>query len=472
MHEVQLRGGLPGRHVRAASVTEALQILKASAGSGKVIAGGTDLILEFERRQHGDTEVLIDLSGIPGLDTITISENHAEIGALVTHNQIAAHDELTARALPLVQACREIGSPQLRNRATVVGNVATASPANDTISALRVLDAEVVIEGPAGRRNQSIADFHIGVRQTTLLHDELITAIRFRLLGEGERGVFVKAGNRVAQAISVVHAAIVLDQAATPPVVRVALGSVAPTIVEFRHEGDVSDDGIAGFAQSVDQSLTPIDDVRATADYRRTAVRALIGRGIAALRDGTVETGVSASNLSPNGSAMAAAPAADLATDDAIVANVNGEEITAPGVGLTLLNWLRDQAGPHASISLTGTKEGCAEGECGACTVLVNGAAVMSCLVPAASIHGENVTTVEAVAPVAGLDPIQSAFVEHGAVQCGFCIPGFIVAGRALLDEVPHPSHGQIIDAFGGNLCRCTGYYKIIDAIAAAGATP
>ncbi len=472
MHEVQLRGGLPQRHIRVASVDEALDVLQASGGDAKLIAGGTDLILEFERRQHGDTEVLIDLSGISGLDAITISDHRAEIGALVTHNQVASHAELAQRALPLVQACREIGSPQLRNRATVVGNVATASPANDTISALRVLDAEVVIEGPSGPRIVPVSDFHTGVRQTTLLSGELITAIRFRLLGDGESGLFLKAGNRVAQAISVVHAAMVLDSAASPPHVRVALGSVAPTIVEFHHEGDLSDNALDRFAETVEESLTPIDDVRATAVYRRAAVRTLIVRGIASLRDGSVETGMSAPNLSSGGSAMTGAPAVDLGMDDVIVADVNGEEISAPGVGLTLLNWLRDEAGPHAAISLTGTKEGCAEGECGACTVMVNGAAVMSCLVPAASVHGERVTTVEAVATVAGLDPIQSAFVEHGAVQCGFCIPGFIVAGRALLDEVAHPSRDQIVDALGGNLCRCTGYYKIIDAIAAAGEAP
>lgn len=95
----------------------------------------------------------------------------------------------------------------------------------------------------------------------------------------------------------------------------------------------------------------------------------------------------------------------------------------------------------------------------------------MSCLVPAASAHQSRVITVEGLGAPAVLDPIQSAFVAHGAVQCGFCIPGFIVAGRALLDEVPNPSRAEIVDALGGNLCRCTGYFKIIDAIAAVGNT-
>ncbi len=469
MHEVQLRGGLPERHVRPASIEEATDLLQTHGSDAKIIAGGTDLILEFERRQHADVELLIDLSGISGLDAIAISATHAEIGALMTHNQIAASPELRRRALPLVQACREIGSPQLRNRATVVGNVVTASPANDTITALRVLDAEIVIRSVGATRTVPIADFYTGVRQTTLADDELVTALRFRLLGDQERGLYLKAGNRVAQAISVVHCALVVDLGSEPSRARVALGSVAPTIVEFQLDGDMSDAAISSFAATAEGSLAPIDDVRATAEYRRSLIRTVIARGITSLRDGAPTDGVSAPNLSAGGSAMVRVPAADLGIDDLITVEVNGRQASAPGVGLTLLDWLRDQAGPHEGISLTGTKEGCAEGECGACTVVLNGAAVMSCLVPAASAHQSSVITVEGLGAPAVLDPIQSAFVAHGAVQCGFCIPGFIVAGRALLDEVPNPSRAEIVDALGGNLCRCTGYFKIIDAIAAVG---
>jgi carbon-monoxide dehydrogenase medium subunit len=154
---------------------------------------------------------------------------------------------------------------------------------------------------------------------------------------------------------------------------------------------------------------------------------------------------------------------------DPVVATVNGERVAAAGAaGTTLLDWLRDEAGPKAFRALHGTKEGCAEGECGACTVYLDGAAVMSCLVPAARAHGAEVITIEGLQHPKDADrlhPLQQAFVDHGAVQCGFCIPGFLMSGAMLLDEFPDPTADQVRQGFAGNLCRCTGYYKMFDAV-------
>jgi carbon-monoxide dehydrogenase small subunit len=132
----------------------------------------------------------------------------------------------------------------------------------------------------------------------------------------------------------------------------------------------------------------------------------------------------------------------------------------------TLLETLRDQLG------LTGTKECCGEGECGACTVLVNGRAVNSCLILAAEADGDNVLTIEGLVSAGRIDPLQTAFLAHGAVQCGFCIPGMILAARYLLMTNPHPTRAQIQDGLAGNLCRCAGYTRIIDAVAAASEAP
>lgn len=128
----------------------------------------------------------------------------------------------------------------------------------------------------------------------------------------------------------------------------------------------------------------------------------------------------------------------------------------------TLLDVLRDQ------LHLTGTKECCAEGECGACTVILNDRAVTSCLVLAAEADGQAVVTIEGLARDGGLDPLQEAFIQHGAVQCGFCIPGMIVAARYLLMTNPHPTVAEIEEGLAGNLCRCAGYSRIVAAVAAA----
>ena len=125
-----------------------------------------------------------------------------------------------------------------------------------------------------------------------------------------------------------------------------------------------------------------------------------------------------------------------------------------------LLDVLRDQLG------LIGAKEGCGQGECGACTVIVDGRAVNSCLYPAPEIEGRSVVTIEGLArPDNELSELQRSFVEHGGIQCGFCTPGMIMSARALLDENPHPDRRQIRQALAGNLCRCTGYVQIVDSI-------
>ena len=143
---------------------------------------------------------------------------------------------------------------------------------------------------------------------------------------------------------------------------------------------------------------------------------------------------------------------------------LNGHPTTAEvHPGARLIDLLRD------TLGLTGTKEGCGEGECGACTVLVDGHPVNSCLFPAPEVDGSEVVTIEGLAePGQGLSVLQQAFVEGGAIQCGFCSPGMILAAKALLDRNPDPEEGEIRRALAGNLCRCTGYVQIVGAVRAA----
>jgi carbon-monoxide dehydrogenase small subunit len=130
--------------------------------------------------------------------------------------------------------------------------------------------------------------------------------------------------------------------------------------------------------------------------------------------------------------------------------------------GETLLNALRDK------LDITSPKRGCEMGECGACTVLLNGKAVNSCLVLAAECHGAEVLTVEGIKPGGGLHPLQSAFIEHGAIQCGFCTPGMLMSAYDLLGRNPNPTPQEVREAIAGNICRCTGYKPIVDAVMAA----
>ena len=146
-----------------------------------------------------------------------------------------------------------------------------------------------------------------------------------------------------------------------------------------------------------------------------------------------------------------------------ITCTVNGQEHTVlADTRDTLLDLLRER------IGLTGTKEGCGNGNCGTCTVLIDGAAVNACLVLAREAPGRDIVTIEGLAPRGELHAIQRALVEHGGTQCGFCTPGIVVSAKALLDRNPAPTPHDVRHAIAGNICRCTGYDKIVDAIIAA----
>jgi len=453
----------------------ALELLAQYRERSRVVAGGTDILIELERGQRPQVDVLIDITRVPGLNEIQLRGAEIRLGCLVTHNQVVASDLLVQRALPLAQACWEVGAPQIRNRGTVAGNLITASPANDTITPLMALGASVVLSSLEGERTIPLAQFYTGVRRSVMRPDELLTAITFPALSEHERGTFLKLGLRRAQAISVVNAAVVLTFAGeTVTNAAITLGCVAPTI--FR--AGIAEQALVGKPLTLDSireaarlastAPSPIDVVRGTAEYRVEMVRVLVARALKLLLANTQAATFPHDPALLWGqlhgtAAHALEQSLDHTDDQPIVTTVNGQALSVPtGQGKTLLRFLREDVG------LTGTKEGCAEGECGACTVFLDGAAVMACMVPAPRAHGAEIITVEGLQTDDDLHPIQEAFVDHGAVQCGYCTPGFLMAGAKLLEEYPDPTRAQIETSITGNLCRCTGYYKILEAFEAA----
>ncbi len=464
------------------TLDEALGLLAAQREKARIVAGATDLLIEIERGVRKGIATLIDITRVPGLAEITLDENDwVHLGPLVTHNQCAASPLIQARALPLAQACWEVGAPQIRNRATVAGNVITASPANDAISPLMALDATVTLAATNGRRTVALRDFYTGVRRTVLQPDEMLIDIAFPALQANERGKFITLALRRAQAISVVHVAVIVEfepganGALTEQTIRrarIALGSVAPTIVraadaEIYLAGQQLTPAVIEQAGLLAQAVArPIDDIRASAEYRLEMVKVVTARALRAIATGQERGQLPVHPIllagDTNGFSSVNEPLLHHA-GQAILTCINGRDYTLEhGQDKTLLRLLREDAG------LPGTKEGCAEGECGACTVFLDGAAVMSCMVPAPRAHGAQITTIEGLPIEGALHPIQQAFVEEAAVQCGYCTPGFLMSGAKLLEERPYPDHSEIEQSITGNLCRCTGYYKIMAAFAKA----
>lgn len=459
------------KYINASSIEEVLQILSENGNKARIIAGATDLILEIERGQRQGIEILVDISRISGLDQITLDDQgFLHLGPLVTLNHCVNSKLLREFAYPLARAAWEVGSPQIRNRGTVAGNLITASPANDTISPLMALGALVVLRSSKEERVVPLKQFYKGVRKTVLHPDEMLVDIIFPKMKESQKGIFIKYALRRAQAISVVNLTIIVE--ITQGLIQnasITLGAVAPVIIHAEEAEKYlsgkkwGEEIIEPTAALVMKSAAPINDLRSSAHYRNEMVRTLATRGLRSLLTGNEEGSMPEHPILLRGKNFQN-PALSLTSThekgNVINTRINGKDYSFHDVqGKSLLRLIREDA------LLMGTKEGCAEGECGACSVFLDGVAVMSCLVPAGRAHGAEIITIEGVGTPEKLHPIQEGLIYEGAVQCGYCTPGFVMSGVKLMEEVANPTQDQIRQAITGNLCRCTGYYKIIRGI-------
>jgi xanthine dehydrogenase iron-sulfur cluster and FAD-binding subunit A len=460
------------RYYSVTSIDDALEILNQDKEKTRIIAGGTDLILELKQGIRKGITSLVDISRIPELCEIRIdSEGFIHIGPGVTHNHCVDSEIIRNNAFPLAQACYGVGTPQIRNVATVAGNLATASPANDTIVPLIAMNAEIVLASKGKSRTVKLIDFYTGVRTTIIQSDEMITDIKFIKLANNQRGLFKRYILRETHSISVVNTSIVItkqNEVITSAVI--ALGCVAKTVFMAK-EAEIflvgkklTSENIEIASDLAQQAAKPINDIRASNKYRLRLVKLLVLEGLTEISQGEEKKNFPQKPVLLWGKKKYSPKKLDIlkihTKETEIQTRINNREysIIRNNDGL-LIDLIRESTG------LTGTKLGCGEGECGACTITLDGISVLSCLIPAPRAQGAEITTIEGVSPTQSLHPVQQAFIDEGAIQCGYCTPGFIMSSIQLLDEIKNPSVQQIKEGLSGNLCRCTGYYRIIAAV-------
>jgi xanthine dehydrogenase iron-sulfur cluster and FAD-binding subunit A len=478
----------PFHYIAAKTIAEACDVLAAHGADARVLAGGTDLLIELRRATTKPPKVVLDISAVPELGGIEESDGSITIRPLTTHSELVRSDLVRQFAPLLGSAAAVIGSPQIRDRGTVGGNIMNAAACADTVPPLIALAAAVTLRSQEGARELALADLFLKPYQTKARPAELLTAIRFPMLPPGARSAFIKLGRRNALAISRMSVAAILQIGGDGKITeaRIVPGAAFPTWKRVSEAEQMllgEKPAVKLFAaagQKVSEEMIKGTGRRWSTEYKEPVLAVLVRRALEQCAS-KVGQGVSptqsaeriSSRRQASRAALRSAPAGfqphfasrdgEAASECLLTTTINGHlrTVTTPA-NRTLLDLLRDQLG------LLGTKCGCEIGECGACTVLLDGEPVNSCLVLAPQINGREVVTVEGLAQDGRLHPLQESFLDHDAVHCGFCTPGMLLSAKALLDWNPLPTEMEIRTAISGNLCRCTGYQQIVQAIAKA----
>lgn len=480
----------PVDYVRVLSVEEAVDAL-GSDEDAKVLAGGQSLIPLLALRLARPS-VLVDLGGL-ALAEVAVGEGRVRTGSLLRQRSLESDPLLVAGVPLLAEAAAHVGYPATRNRGTLGGSLAHADPAAELPAVAVALGATLEVAGRSGRREVPAGEFFRGYFTTALAGEEVLTAVSWPAAAPGHGAAWCEWAPRAHDfAHAGVGVAVELDEAGT----LVGLGAAACAV------GDRPTDlaGVLGplclgagaelpdrLVESVAAAVTAAVADRVPGDV--AALTGLLGgralcravrRAGATRREpsglarraagsparpevretrGACHGGVAVRRQAGERQAGERGGTAAAAVGISLVVNGQRVELDLPARE-TLLDTLRERAGS------TGTHAGCEQGSCGACSVLLDGAVVRSCLVLTASVPGAEVTTIEAVGRPGRLHPVQEALARHHGLQCGFCTPGVVLAALDLLAVDPSPTPEQVRDALAGNLCRCTGYSGMVAAIA------
>ncbi len=431
-------------YARPATVEEAISVLATYDGA-RPLAGGQTLVNVMKARAAAP-DVLVDLADLVELRTIGFSsDGMLEIGAMVTCTQLMGSSEVEVARPILAEVASTIADVQVRNRGTIGGNVCVSDPTNHFPVLLVALGATFTIRGQDGERTVPAEEFFLGVYMTAVGEGELLTRIDVPASsgsGDGFAGVTIGA-----------HGTYIVNAAATVAgdLARVAIGCVAASPVRATAMEERLGGLLGGFG------------ARCRCGPRRDA-RPAVGRPRLRRLPSSPRGGLGRARRAP-GSRTEEVVSAPV-TSRTVSVDVNGEqiELEVPTRRL-LVHFLRDDLG------LTGTHIGCDTGNCGACTVHLDGEAVKSCMLLAVQADGTKIATVEGLAADGELTALQQSFNQHHALQCGYCTPGMLMSATALLARNPHPSEEDVRVAIQGNICRCTGYVNIVEAVVAAGGT-
>jgi aerobic-type carbon monoxide dehydrogenase small subunit (CoxS/CutS family)/CO/xanthine dehydrogenase FAD-binding subunit len=427
-----------------AGLEEALKILADGGDDVKVLSGGMSLMpmmaLGLVRPR-----MVLSLNRIESRNYVREDRDALRIGAGTRHFEILGDPLVVRHCAPLADAAAFIGDTQVRNRGTIGGSLAHADPAADYSPVLVA------------------AGFFTNLMETALKPDEILVEVIVPKLGSA-RGAYARL-HRVEGNFAIVNAAAILGDKSA----RVALGGVGATPVALDLSAElasgIDDASLEAAGRRVRAACTDVpSDLNATPDFRRQMAVLYAQRAISAAAGRTPSQTRRASAGSEPGRRKVAPGAVGGALRTAIALSVNGKERRVEADNrMVLADLLRDV------IGLTGTHIGCGTGSCGACTVMLNGRTVKSCSVLAADVDGCSVETIESLATnLHHLHPLQEAFVRNHGQQCGYCTPGMVMSALQLLRDNPNPDEQAIRHGISGNLCRCTGYQFIVNAISDA----